>query len=99
MWYIVFLFIIGLNVLFNYYLNKTTGYPPFLFSLVWFIVVFFHFLCYTFNLVVIYELYFSALIIYTLGVVTFTLGGLAVKLKFKPQIDDLKEIHYFKTLE
>ena len=44
MWYIVFLFIIGLNVLFNYYLNKTTGYPPFLFSLVWFIIVFFHFL-------------------------------------------------------
>lgn len=96
MWYIVFLFIIGVNVLFNYYLNKTTGYPPFLFSLIWFIVIFFHFLCVTFDLVIIYELSFRALIIYTLGVFMFTLGGLAVKLKFKPQIIDLNETHLFE---
>lgn len=96
MWYIVFLFIIGVNVLFNYYLNKTTGYPPFLFSMVWFIVIFFHFLCVTFDLVIIYELSFRALIIYTLGVFMFTLGGLAVKLKFKPQIIDLNETHLFE---
>lgn len=96
MWYIVFLFIIGLNVLFNYYLNKTMGYPPFLFSLIWFIVVFFHFLCFTFDLMIIYELSFKALFIYTLGVVLFTLGGLAVKLKFKPQIANLDETHFFE---
>jgi hypothetical protein len=82
MWYIVFLFIIGLNVLFNYSINKTIGYPPFLFSLVWFIVIFFHFLCHTFDLVTIFELSFKALSIYTLGVVLFTLGGLAIKLKY-----------------
>lgn len=95
MWYIVFLFIIGVNVLFNYYLNKTMGYPPFLFSLVWFIVIFFHFLCYTFDLVVIYELSFKSLLIYTLGVVLFTLGGLAIKLKAKFDYVDPKEHRFF----
>lgn len=96
MWYIVFLFIIGVNVLFNYYLNKTTGYPPFLFSLVWFIVIFFHFLCVTFDLVIIYELSFRALIIYTLGVFMFTLGGLAIKLKFKSHPVDLDKTNFFE---
>ncbi|TDD98378.1 O-antigen polymerase [Flavobacterium cellulosilyticum] len=81
MWYIVFLFIIGLNVLFNYYLNKKSGYPPFLFSLLWFGVIFCHFICVTFDLVTIFVLSFKALFIYTLGVVMFTFGGLAVKLK------------------
>jgi oligosaccharide repeat unit polymerase len=96
MWYIVFLFIIGLNVLFNYYLNKTTGYPPFLFSLVWFIIVFFHFLCYTFDLVIIFGLSFKALAIYTLGVVMFTLGGLAIKLKVNFEYSDPEENHFFE---
>lgn len=97
MWYIVFLFLIGLNVLFNYYLDKTTGYPPFLYSLVWFIVVFFHFLCVTFDLVTIYELSFKALFVYTLGVFLFTLGGLAVKLKFKSRAVDLNASLFFET--
>jgi oligosaccharide repeat unit polymerase len=96
MWYIVFLFIIGLNVLFNYYLNKTTGYPPFLFSLVWFIIVFFHFLCYTFDLVTIFGLSFKALAIYTLGVVMFTLGGLAIKLKVNFEYSNQDENHFFE---
>ncbi|QBN19820.1 O-antigen polymerase [Flavobacterium nackdongense] len=95
MWYIVFLFIIGLNVLFNYSINKTIGYPPFLFSLVWFIVIFFHFLCHTFDLVTIFELSFKALAIYTLGVVLFTLGGLAIKLKCKFEYVDSTESEIF----
>jgi oligosaccharide repeat unit polymerase len=95
MWYIVFLFIIGLNVLFNYSINKTIGYPPFLFSLVWFIVIFFHFLCHTFDLVTIFELSFKALSIYTLGVVLFTLGGLAIKLKCKFEYVDPTENELF----
>ena len=96
MWYIVFLFIIGLNVLFNYYINKTSGYPPFLFSLVWFIVVFFHFLCVTFELIAIYELSFNALFLFTLGVFMFTLGGLVVKLKFKSQTVNLDANPFFE---
>jgi oligosaccharide repeat unit polymerase len=96
MWYIVFLFIIGLNVLFNYYINKTAGYPPFLYSLVWFIVVFFHFLCVTFKLILVYELSFLSLLIYTLGVIIFTLGGLAIKLKFKVEKVNFEENFYFE---
>ena len=96
MWYIVFLFLIGIIVLFNYYLSKTTGYPPFLYSLVWFVVIFFHFLCVTFDLVTIYELSFKALLVYTLGVVMFTLGGLAIKLKFKAQVVDLEQSQFFE---
>ena len=96
MWYIIFLFIVGVNVLFNYYLNKKTGYPPFLFSLVWFIVIFFHFLCYTFDLVTIYELSFKGLSVYTLGVVMFTLGGLAIKLKVKFDYVNPKECQFFE---
>lgn len=96
MWYIVFLFIIGLNVLFNYYLNKTAGYPPFLYSLVWFIVIFFHFLCVTFNLILVYELSFVSLFIYTIGVIVFTLGGLAIKLKLKVESVNLEEKLYFE---
>jgi oligosaccharide repeat unit polymerase len=96
MWYIVFLFIVGVNVLFNYYINKTTGYPPFLYSLVWFIVIFFHFLCYTFDLVTIYELSLKGLSIYTLGVVLFTLGGLAIKLKVKFDYVNPKERQFFE---
>lgn len=96
MWYIVFLFIIGLNVLFNYYINKTSGYPPFLYSLVWFVVIFFHFLCVTFNLIVVYELSFLSLFIYSFGVIIFTLGGLAIKLKFKVENANLAENLYFE---
>lgn len=96
MWYIVFLFIIGLNVLFNYYINKTTGYPPFLFSLMWLNVIFFHFLCVTFNLIVINELSFRALLIFTIGVVIFSLGGLVVKLKYKNKAADVKKDFFFE---
>lgn len=96
MWYIVFLFIIGLNVSFNYYLNKTAGYPPFLYSLVWFVVIFFHFICVTFNLIVVYELSFISLLVYTLGVITFTLGGLAVKLKYKVENVNLDRKIFFE---
>ncbi len=96
MWYIVFLFIIGLNVLFNYYINKTSGYPPFLYSLVWFIVIFFHFLCVTFDLILIYELSFKSLLIYTLGVIVFTIGGLAVKLKINIDYVNLNEAFFFE---
>lgn len=83
MWYVVFLLIIGFNVVFNYNLTKKTGYPPFLFSLVWFIVVFFHFLCFKFNLIKIYELSFEAMFIYSIGVIMFTLGGLMVGSRIK----------------
>nr|WP_315149749.1 O-antigen polymerase [uncultured Flavobacterium sp.] len=96
MWYIVFLFIIGLNVLFNYYLNKTAGYPPFLYSLVWFVVLFFHFLCITFDLIQIYELSFLALFVYTLGVIIFTLGGLAIRLKLKVEQINFEEDFFFE---
>lgn len=96
MWYIVFLFIIGLNVSFNYYINKTSGYPPFLYSLVWFIVIFFHFLCVTFDIILIYELSFKALLIYTLGVTVFTIGGLAVKLKINIYDVNLNEPFFFE---
>ncbi|WP_338407596.1 O-antigen polymerase [uncultured Flavobacterium sp.] len=96
MWYIVFLFIIWLNVLFNYYINETVGYPPFLYSLVWFVVVFFHFLCVTFKLILVYELSFLSLLIYTIGVMTFTLGGLATILKFNFENVNLGENFYFE---
>ncbi len=96
MWYLVFLFVIGLNVWFNYYIDKRAGYPPFLFSLVWFIVVFFHFLCITFNLILIYELSFLSLLIFSIGVTVFTLGGLLIKVNFNVKSPNLKEEFYFE---
>lgn len=95
MWYIIFLLIIVVNVFYNYSLDKSIGYPPFLYSCVWFLVVFFHFISVQFNIIKIYELTPKSLLIFTVGVLLFTLGGLFVKIKLTSN-KFAKKIEYVK---
>ena len=82
MWYTLALVIILLIVLYNYNLNRSFGYPPLLYAIIWFVSIFFHFLAFRFKLIDIYELSPTSLSVFTLGVIVFSIGGVFAKLKF-----------------
>lgn len=99
MWYFFFLNVIGFCVFYNYNINKRIGYPPFLYSGVWFLVVLFHFISVQFNLIDIYELSPETLFVFTLGVLIFTLGGRVVKIRMdaKPLKDEIRTFEFTKN--
>ena len=75
-----------------FYLNKSEvkdiGYPPTIYSLLWFFIIFIHFLTVEFDLIEINELKLPTLLFIVFGTIIFSLGGLigrSIKIKEKPK--------------
>ncbi len=71
------LVLLGFTIL-NYKISKSIGYPAFLFSLLWFLVILVHFLCIVFKIIPVYELSLKSLLIFVFGVFAFTFGGIFI---------------------
>lgn len=101
MWYFFFLNVIAFCVFYNYTVEKKIGYPPFLYSGVWFLVVLFHFISVQFDVIDIYKLSPETLFIFTLGVLIFTLGGRVVKIRMdaKPLREEIRTFEFTKNAD
>lgn len=92
-------------IILNYILYRDTAYPPFIYSILWFFLLFIHYLTSKFQIIEIYELSNFVLILFTLGVFFFSLGG-GIIYFFKPNFnekvelkkDDIVKTVYINTL-
>lgn len=90
--YLIAILIICFFVFFNYNVEKNYGYPPFLYSVVWLIVIALHGISCFLKIIDIYKLSLSALSIFTLGVMVFSFAGLIAKKKLNIyKIDSFKK--------
>lgn len=72
---IVFLLLVILSA-FNYYLKRDIAYPPFIFSIIWCLVLLFYNIFSITDYLPIYEISEFTLVVFLTGVLVFSLGGI-----------------------
>ena len=82
-YYFISLMIIFINFLINKSICKKMFYPPTLYSLIWFVMIFLHFIVASFDYLGVKYISVYSLIIFTIGPCIFTLGGIFIKLPQK----------------
>ena len=82
-YYFISLMIIFINFLINKSICKKMFYPPTLYSLIWFVMIFLHFIVASFDYLGVKYISVYSLIIFTIGPCIFTLGGIFNKLPQK----------------
>lgn len=94
--YIIAITILSFLLVINYLIKKDIGYPPFLFCLIWTIILLGYFIISESGVLIIYKLSNSVLLFYVLGALSFSIGGvIAISFSKKRLNNNCKRPDYY----
>ena len=92
----LFVLLLFALTLFNYFYLKDYKYPPFLFSMIWFVMLASYMLILRFGTIEIYDVSYDALIIFFSGAVFFSFGGASIYVILKKSRKQYSYAYRFK---